>query len=84
MLDATWLPLAIDIADRVEALQQARPRLSPWLDTPAAASYLGLTVKTMQAHRLNGTGPRFVVRGNKIRRYKTEWLDSWLMSDAKA
>ena len=82
-LDPQFESLAQKIADRVDAIQRDRPlgyrAASPWYDTEAAAAHIGLSVKTMQAHRVNGTGPKFVKKGHKIVRYHVhEHLDVWL------
>ncbi|WP_312165774.1 tyrosine-type recombinase/integrase [Phenylobacterium sp.] len=47
-----------------------------WLDTPAAAAYLGHTVGTLQTYRWMGTGPSFRKIGRRIV-YAQGDLDSW-------
>lgn len=49
---------------------------SPFLDARQAAFYLGVSVRTLQVHRTNGSGPRFRRHGRKIR-YHVDDLDSW-------
>ncbi len=46
------------------------------LDVPNAASYLGLSQKTLAMMRCNGTGPKFIKRGRVF--YFKEDLDEWL------
>ncbi|MDG2522965.1 tyrosine-type recombinase/integrase [Caulobacter segnis] len=47
-----------------------------WLDTPAAAAYLGHTVGTLQTYRWMGTGPRFRKIGRRVV-YAQGDLDAW-------
>ena len=46
------------------------------MDTKNAASYLGLSVKTLAMMRCNGAGPDFVKRG-RVFYFKSD-LDDWL------
>ena len=46
------------------------------LDAKNAASYLGLSVKTLAMMRCKGTGPEFVKRGRIF--YFKDDLDAWL------
>lgn len=80
-LDPQFVTLAKMIAGNVTDNLHADPPpepASPWLSTEQAARYLGVSVKTMQNWRLDGTGPEYVQRGNKIRRYHVRKLDAWL------
>ncbi len=78
--------LASRIADHVAAILRSRPldfRLpSPWLSTEESAQYLKLSVKTLQTFRLQGTGPPWVARGKRVRRYHIDALNAWLASGA--
>ena len=47
------------------------------LDTPMAASYLGLSPATLETMRSRGGGPRFSKLGRRVV-YQREELDSWL------
>lgn len=46
------------------------------MDVKNAATYLGLSVKTLAMMRCQGTGPKFVKRGRVF--YYREDLDDWL------
>lgn len=46
------------------------------LDAENAASYVGLSPKTLAAMRCKGTGPRFIKRGRIF--YFRDDLDAWL------
>lgn len=46
------------------------------LDTKNAATYLGLSEKTLAMMRCQGTGPRFIKRGRVF--YYQEDLDAWV------
>lgn len=48
-----------------------------WLDTPAAATYVGHTVKTLHTYRWMGTGPRCRKVGRRMV-YAQGDLDAWL------
>jgi len=43
-----------------------------------AARYLGLSERTLEAHRLRRTGPRFVRISKRCVRYRGEDLDSFV------
>jgi len=49
---------------------------SPFLDPAQAAFYLGVSIRTLQVHRTNGTGPAFRRHARRIR-YHIDDLDSW-------
>lgn len=46
------------------------------MDKNSAASYLGLSIKTLAMKRCDGSGPKFVKRG-RVFYYRTD-LDAWL------
>lgn len=52
-----------------------------WLDTPAAAAYLGHTVGTLQTYRWMGTGPRFRKIGRRVV-YALGDLEAWRTAQA--
>lgn len=49
---------------------------SPFLATPQAAFYLGLSFRTLEKMRLMGHGPRFRKHGRYVR-YHIADLDDW-------
>ena len=49
---------------------------TPFLNTQQAAHYLGVSPRTLQAHRTAGSGPRFRRHTRHIR-YHIDDLDSW-------
>jgi hypothetical protein len=51
------------------------------LDTKNAASYLGLSEKTMAMMRCRGDGPQFVKRGRVF--YFKDDLDAWLNASGR-
>jgi hypothetical protein len=59
-------------------IEHVKVRLYPdgRLDSKSAATYLGLSEKTIAMMRVNGTGPRFIKRGRVF--YYREDLDTWL------
>ena len=92
MLDDGYEALASRIAARVADMLRADPPpvpASPWLNSEEAAVYCGLSTKTLEAYRHNRnrkddqareTGPDFVIRGPKVRRYHVNALNAWLAS----
>jgi hypothetical protein len=48
------------------------------MDAKNAASYLGLSIKTLAMMRCNGNGPKFVKRG-RVFYYRSD-LDDWLLA----
>ena len=51
------------------------------MDSRNAATYLGLSEKTLAMARCNGTGPRFIKRGRIF--YFQEDLDDWLNASGR-
>jgi predicted DNA-binding transcriptional regulator AlpA len=47
------------------------------LDQRAAAEILGISVRTLERHRISGTGPRFCRLGRLVR-YRECDLDDWV------
>jgi predicted DNA-binding transcriptional regulator AlpA len=56
-----------------EGFVEGRARL---LRTPEAATYVGLSPRTMEKHRTYGTGPVYRKLGNRVV-YAIEDLDAW-------
>ena len=56
-------------------------RGSPFLSPKGAAFYLGVSVRTLQVHRTNKTGPKFRRHGGRIR-YHIDDLDDWSKGEA--
>ncbi|WJY19241.1 helix-turn-helix domain-containing protein [Alteriqipengyuania flavescens] len=67
----------------IEAIREAvreelaRPR-SPWLDSEAAAAYLGSTAGTLRNWRSTGKGPRYHVVQERLVRYHVDDLDAFV------
>ena len=49
---------------------------SPYLNTPHAAHYLGMSQRTLERMRTLGIGPAFRKHGNQVR-YLIDELDRW-------
>ena len=62
------------------ALSQLPPR---YLRTPEASRFVGLSIRTLEKHRIYGTGPRYSKLGGRVV-YRLEDLQSWVESGAKA
>ena len=54
-----------------------------YLRTPEAARFVGLSIRSMEKHRIYGTGPRFSKLGGRVV-YRIEDLQGWVDSSAKA
>jgi excisionase family DNA binding protein len=52
------------------------------LDPKQAARILGLSVRTLERHRIAGTGPRFARLGRLVR-YRQNDLDQWVESNLR-
>ena len=63
-----------------EELAAAR---SPWLDSRAAASYLGSTAGTLKNWRAAGKGPRYHVVQDRLVRYHTDDLDTFVRTGGR-
>jgi predicted DNA-binding transcriptional regulator AlpA len=54
-----------------------------YLRTPEAARFVGLSIRTLEKHRIYGTGPRYSKLGGRVV-YAIDDLQSWVQSAAKA
>ncbi len=54
-----------------------------YLRTPEAATFVGLSIRTLEKHRIYGTGPRYSKLGGRVV-YRLEDLQAWVDSGAKA
>ena len=61
------------------ALSQLPPR---YLRTPEAARFLGLSGRTLEKHRIYGTGPRYSKLGGRVV-YRLDDLQTWVELGAK-
>ena len=50
---------------------------SVYLTQDEAAEYVRLSPRTLERHRVHGTGPRFTKAGRRVL-YKTENLEAWM------
>lgn len=71
--------LTIDAIRAAVRDELARPT-SPWLDSEKAAGYLGSTAGTLRNWRATGKGPRYHVVQDRLVRYHTDDLDSFVRS----
>ena len=54
------------------------PDLPPrYLRTPEAARFVGLSIRTLEKHRIYGTGPRYSKLGGRVV-YRVEDLQAWV------
>ena len=51
---------------------------TPWLDSEAAAHYLGSTAGTLRNWRATGKGPRYHVMQDRLVRYHRDDLDDFV------
>jgi predicted DNA-binding transcriptional regulator AlpA len=54
-----------------------------YLRTPEAAAFVGLSTRTLEKHRIYGTGPRYSKLGGRVV-YRLEDLQAWVDRGAKA
>ena len=54
-----------------------------YLRTPEAARFVGLSIRTLEKHRIYGTGPRYSKLGGRVV-YRVDELQTWVDSGAKA
>nr|WP_255696890.1 helix-turn-helix domain-containing protein [Sandaracinobacteroides sayramensis] len=69
----------LDAIRQIVREEVARPA-SPWLDTDAAAAYLGSTAGTLKNWRACGKGPRYRVLQDRLVRYHRDELDAFVNS----
>lgn len=71
--------MSITIEDiRAVVREELGPPKSPWLDTDAAADYLGSTAGSLKNWRATGQGPAYHVCGGRMVRYNVEDLDRFV------
>lgn len=56
---------------------------SRYLRTPEAARFVGLSIRTLEKHRIYGTGPRYSKLGGRVV-YRVEDLQEWVDAAVKA
>jgi predicted DNA-binding transcriptional regulator AlpA len=54
-----------------------------YLRTPEAARFVGLSLRTLEKHRIYGTGPRYSKIGGRVV-YRLDDLQAWVEAGAKA
>ena len=54
-----------------------------YLRTPEAARIVGLSIRTLEKHRIYGTGPRYSKLGGRVV-YSADDLTAWVESGRKA
>lgn len=54
-----------------------------YLRTPEASRFVGLSIRTLEKHRIYGTGPRYSKLGGRVV-YRVEDLQAWVDSASKA
>jgi hypothetical protein len=67
-------------AIRAAVRQELAKPPSPWLDSEAAAGYLGSTAGTLRNWRATGKGPRYHIVQDRLVRYHTDDLDAFVRS----
>lgn len=65
-------------AIRAVVREEFRRAASPWLDTDAAAAYLGSTAGTLKNWRAAGKEPRYHVVQDRLVRYHRDDLDAFV------
>jgi len=53
-----------------------------YMRTPEAARFVGLSIRTLEKHRIYGTGPRYSKLGGRVV-YRLEDLQTWVERGAK-
>ncbi|HNP36031.1 MAG TPA: hypothetical protein PKK10_09280 [Woeseiaceae bacterium] len=65
----------------IEALYENRPPVPPgWLNFDQAAAYLGYTTTKAFRDRCSQPNPPRSVKHGRLRKFRREWLDEWMMS----
>lgn len=57
---------------------QRLPGIDPLFSPDQTADYTGLTKPTLQRHRTEGTGPRFIKIGKRRVAYRLSDIQAWL------
>ena len=74
-----------EVIDEMRTIQKSVKSYLPprYLRTPEAARFVGLSIRTLEKHRIYGTGPRYSKLGGRVV-YRVEDLQAWVESGAKA
>ncbi len=72
------MPDSNDIS--VPAVQTGSSQVHNYLTEDEAAQFLRLSPRTLQRHRLDGTGSRFVRAGRRVL-YRVSDLEAWLSAN---
>jgi len=54
-----------------------------YLRTPDASRFVGLSIRTLEKHRIYGTGPRYSKLGGRVV-YRVDELQAWVERGARA
>ena len=71
--------ITLEAIREVVRQELARPA-SPWLDSEAAAEYLGTTAGTLKNWRAAGKGPKYHVVQDRLVRYHRDEMDAFVLS----
>jgi len=63
------------------ALKKHNQTAPPWLDSDAAAAYLGCTAGTLKTWRSRGEGPHYHIIQNRLVRYHADDLDAFVRGE---
>jgi hypothetical protein len=72
--------LTLEAIRTVVREELAKPS-SPWLDSDAAAAYLGSTAGTLRNWRATGKGPKYHIVQDRLVRYHIGDLDTFVRSN---
>jgi predicted DNA-binding transcriptional regulator AlpA len=53
------------------------------INSKQAARLLGLSPRTLERHRLAGTGPRYIVLGRRLVRYRLMDIEAWIAANGR-
>ena len=81
--DSRRRPAAFDRITEVPHVPNLAGLPQRYLRTPEAARFVGLSIRTLEKHRIYGTGPRYSKLGGRVV-YRVEDLQAWVDRGAKA
>ena len=81
--DSRCRPAAFDRITEVTYVPNLAGLPQRYLRTPEAARFVGLSIRTLEKHRIYGTGPRYSKLGGRVV-YRVEDLQAWVDRGAKA
>jgi predicted DNA-binding transcriptional regulator AlpA len=58
--------------------------MDPLANSKQTARLLGLSPRTLERHRVSGTGPHYIVLGRRLVRYRLSDIEAWITANRRS